>query len=146
MKDFPPASNFLISLFVRRKNFALLDFKNIQKEELSIFSNISVHQGMKNFLPQELKLSVLEWVCMQNPLKEFTTERPPLPGQRHPSLRVARVFLNMLIVLAEKKGRDGLLNIPEYFHNGYLYYLKGMLFLNPLYHSYFISIISRAFF
>lgn len=146
IQHLPPYSNFLISLYIRRKNFAVADFKTLRREGMEdqtlIGCNPTIHEGMKKALPHEIKLSVLEWVCMQNPTKEFTKERPALPGQRHPGLRVARKFLSMLTVLAEKKKRDGLMNIPEYYHNAYLYAQKGMLFINPIYNAYFESINS----
>lgn len=94
-------SNFLIYLFMRRKNFTLADFKQIssfshdiielsnqkkEEEEMSHSSQydmkeMEAYEFMKKNLSFELKISVIEWLTMQNPLKEFDmTFRPQLPG------------------------------------------------------------------
>jgi hypothetical protein len=78
-----------------------------------------------------LKITVIEWLAMQNPDASFTDDRPQLPGQTHPGLHVAKQLMQMVFELARKQGRDALLNFPEHFHNAWLYSRRGLFFLNP---------------
>jgi hypothetical protein len=63
----------------------------------------------------------IEWVSLQDPGREFTTERPRLPGQRYPGLGLGRRLYARLRDWAAAWGKDGLLNFPEYLHNAVFY-------------------------
>jgi len=56
-----------------------------------------------NVVP-EMKITEIEWVCMQNPRGTFTTKRPQCPGQRFPGLKMGRKISNLMISLAKLKG------------------------------------------
>ncbi len=77
-------------------------------------------------------LSVLSvhWLSLQDPRDVFTAERPPLPGQRHPGLRLGRQLYLRVIGWAAAWGKDALLNYPEYFHNA-RFYAPPFSFLSP---------------
>ncbi|KAL6070249.1 Protein kinase domain-containing protein [Balamuthia mandrillaris] len=149
-----PTDRHLLSLFVRRQQMRVCDFvarpsspppqvggggEGEQAESKGEVKQLYVRETcrecsewMEGRLKEvELKISVIEWLSMQNPVQEFREERPRLPGQDHPGLGVARPFLDMLLHLAQKQGRDGLLNKPQYYHNAYLYANKGFLFVSP---------------
>jgi hypothetical protein len=72
----------------------------------------------------------LEWLTLQNPLMEFSGDRVPLPGQKHPGLSLGKKVLDIFVYLARISRVDGLLAFPAYFHNALLFgrYFK---FLNP---------------
>jgi hypothetical protein len=89
----------------------------------------------------EMKITEIEWVCMQNPHGTFTTKRPQCPGQRFPGLKMGRKISNLMISLAKLKGRDGLCDTPEHFHNAAIYSQKGYMFINPAFHGYFVSLL-----
>lgn len=72
----------------------------------------------------------IEWLMLQNPAAVFNVDQPPLPGQRHPGLGLAKRSLQLLVHLAEQDDLGGILNFPEYFHNAYLY-LEHFWFCNP---------------
>jgi len=93
-----------------------------------------------NVVP-EMKITEIEWVCMQNPRGTFTTKRPQCPGQRFPGLKMGRKISNLMISLAKLKGRDGLCDTPEHFHNAAIYSQKGYMFINPAFHGYFVSLL-----
>lgn len=44
-------------------------------------------------------------------------------------------MVEMLVDLATAKGRDGLLNVPEHFHNALIYSNKDFFFLNPAFEA-----------
>ena len=67
----------------------------------------------------------IEWLSMQNPRASFTKERPRLPGQRHPSTGLGRTVHNLLIVIAQRIGREAIVNVPERFHLARLYDAGG---------------------
>ncbi len=63
----------------------------------------------------------IEWMCMQNPRKPFSSERPRLPGQNHPGLGMASQAVIILMLTAWRLRLAGLLNTPDHYHNAYLY-------------------------
>jgi hypothetical protein len=68
-------------------------------------------------------LSVLSitWLSLQNPGAAFTPDKPRLPGQRHPGLGIGRALIARLLAWAGAWGKDGLVNLPMYYHNAFLY-------------------------
>lgn len=79
---------------------------------------------------EELRTIIIEWMCLQNPRKDFSPGRPRLPGQKYPGLGVARKVLDLLVDLARSLHKDGILNFPEYYHNAAIY-SEIFLFYNP---------------
>ena len=73
----------------------------------------------------------VEWLCMQNPLAQFTRERPRLPGQKYPGLGMGEMVLELLVIMCGRLRTAGLLNVPEYFHNAQMYSLQ-FIYLDPL--------------
>lgn len=73
---------------------------------------------------------ILEWLTLQNPLQEFTEDRMPLPGQKHPGLSLGKKVLDIFVYLARISRLDGLLAYPAYFHNSLLF-CRYFRFLNP---------------
>jgi acetoin utilization deacetylase AcuC-like enzyme len=69
----------------------------------------------------------IEWLLMQNPRGSFTLARPRMPGQQHPGLGIGRWMVELLRMMSERVECDGLMNIPEHYHNAY-FYSKQMLF------------------
>ncbi|GBB97979.1 hypothetical protein RclHR1_03110011 [Rhizophagus clarus] len=141
---------FLIDLFIRKKEFIVSDFKTYQvlrraetfyeEFEDKHVDAIEVYKFMENQLNDKYSLYLIEWICMQDPHSEFSQSRPQLPGQNYPGLRISRKVGNMLIDLAHKG--DGLSNIPEYFHNAYVYHTQDYIFLNPAFQAYFDCLYS----
>ena len=72
----------------------------------------------------------IEWMAMQNPKKQFSKQRPRLPGQQYPGLGLASKAIELLMILAWRLKLCGLLNSPENYHNAYLY-SRIFFYLNP---------------
>lgn len=72
-------------------------------------------------LPAPLRLLAIEWLMLQDPTQPFTPRRLPLPGQAYPGLGVGREIMAILEVMCERLGQQGLLNCPQFYHNGALY-------------------------
>ena len=72
----------------------------------------------------------IDWLCMQNPSEEFSLERPPLPGQRHPGLGISRWIVEILRMMAIRLDCEGLANNPDRYHNAFLY-AKVMRYFDP---------------
>jgi GNAT superfamily N-acetyltransferase len=68
-----------------------------------------------------LSVLTITWLSLQSPGAAFTPARPRLPGQRHPGLGVGRALIARLLSWAAAWGKDGLVNLPMYFHNASLY-------------------------
>jgi hypothetical protein len=78
----------------------------------------------------EYKFLFLEWLTLQNPLLNFSSERSPLPGQMHPGLNLGNKVLDIFLHLARLTKKDGLLAFPAYFHNALLFSRK-FHFIDP---------------
>jgi hypothetical protein len=131
-------------------NFKLvIDTKNIDRQRLAIYyeetneNNLLCEIILKR---KDLKLNfpfttglennsfnflIVEWLYSQNPQKSFTEDRKPLPGQKHPGLNMARNVLKLLLIMCKKRKIDGILNIPEHYHNAQLY-SKYFSYLSPV--------------
>lgn len=72
----------------------------------------------------------IRWLALQDPFARFTPERPQLPGQTHPGLGLTRPLILRLLQWATDWGKDGLLNLPEYFHNA-VFYSEIFRFVHP---------------
>jgi hypothetical protein len=70
---------------------------------------------------QVLSLLTIRWLALQHPKGHFTRERPRLPGQRYPGLGLAKAVVLRLLRWARAWGKDGLANVPQYYHNAVFY-------------------------
>lgn len=82
------------------------------------------------FPSREYNFLYLEWLTLQNPLKSFSPERTPLPGQKHPGLNLGKKLLDIFVYLARITRNDGLLAYPAYYHNARLF-SRTFHFVNP---------------
>lgn len=82
------------------------------------------------FYPSECNFLILEWLTLQNPLMDFSGEKSPLPGQKHPGLNLGNKVLDIFVYLARFTQKDGILAFPAYFHNALLF-SRNFHFLNP---------------
>ncbi len=83
-----------------------------------------------SFSLHRFDLLILEWLTLQNPLVEFSKKKPPLPGQKYPSLGLGRKVFSLFVYLARLTRKDGLMAFPAYFHNAILF-SRRFFFLNP---------------
>ncbi|RUS25697.1 hypothetical protein BC938DRAFT_471778 [Jimgerdemannia flammicorona] len=154
-----PKDQFLIDGFFRKKEFSVHDFKTyqflrrVEKNDINdpeirttIYVKPEFAKKIYTVMEQELRehytITVIEWLCMQDPRRTFTADRPQLPGQGHPGLKIGKKVVSLLLDLAKKHGRDAMGNVPEHFHNAYLYQIKGYRFINPAFQGFFDSIIA----
>ena len=73
----------------------------------------------------------IEWLCLQNPMAEFETRRPRLPGQEKPGLGISAEIVELLIIMTERLGKDGLINVPRYYHTAHKGHDVGFRFFDP---------------
>jgi hypothetical protein len=69
----------------------------------------------------EVDALVIDWLNFQDPHASFTSERPPLPGQKYPGLGIMKIAMTAILNLARQSGKEAVINIPEYYHNAVLY-------------------------
>jgi hypothetical protein len=119
-RSFPEPEKFLAFLIVQIGEF---HFK--RPEQASSRGAVLLHTK----LPPDLNMLNIRWFSLQNPLAEFSARKPRMPGQRYPGTGVGRRAFDLLRSLAASNGRDGIVNVPEHFHNAFLY--EGFQFLNP---------------
>lgn len=84
-----------------------------------------------SFFPlSEYEFLILDWLTLQNPLLDFSLEKSPLPGQKHPGLNLGKKVFDIFVYLARLSRKDGILAFPNYFHNALLF-SRYFHFLNP---------------
>jgi hypothetical protein len=83
-----------------------------------------------DFPLSEHKFLILDWLTLQNPLLNFSLEKSPLPGQKHPGLNLGKKVFDIFVYLARLSRKDGVLAFPNYFHNALLF-SRYLHFLNP---------------
>lgn len=84
-------------------------------------------------------LIVIEWLVLQNPSAQFTSHKPQLPGQNYPGLRIGRKVLQIFINMCLRLKADGLLNVPEHYHNA-AFYSRNFSYFNPQTEGFFQAI------
>jgi len=65
---------------------------------------------------------MIEWLYLQNPLVSFSPDRPPLPGQSYPGLRISHEILELLIFAGRRLGKDAVTIRPAHFHSAKMYH------------------------
>lgn len=122
--DFPPLQRFRIYYGNKHADKLIVDLKLKEalyrpKSEIVSFFNT-----------KKFKFLNLEWLTLQNPLREFSPEKTPLPGQVHPGLSLGKKVRDLFVYLARLLKDDGLLAFPAYFHNAILF-SRSFKFINP---------------
>jgi hypothetical protein len=79
---------------------------------------------------EKMDMLIIEWLCLQNPLKKWTPDKPQLPGQDYPGLGVGRITVELIRRVALNLEKDGILNYPQYYHNAVMY-SEIFKFYNP---------------
>jgi hypothetical protein len=72
----------------------------------------------------------IDWLLIQNIFADFTVQRPRLPGQKYPGLGFSHIVLELLLIICWRLNLSGLVNVPEHYHNAYLY-SKAFFYLDP---------------
>jgi hypothetical protein len=83
---------------------------------------------------QKYETLAIEWMCLQNPRKKFSKERPRLPGQAYPGLGLASKAVELLMITAWRLNLAGLLNTPQHYHNAVLY-SRIFYYIEPQYQA-----------
>jgi hypothetical protein len=99
----------------RRGRVSLVDLRLTESA-----SSVEEPQGRTHGI-QVLSLLTIRWLALQHPKGRFARERPRLPGQRYPGLGLAKPVVLRLLSWARAWGKDGLANVPQYYHNAVLY-------------------------
>ncbi|HEX9944423.1 MAG TPA: histone deacetylase [Thermoanaerobaculia bacterium] len=96
------------------------------KRELLIEARLRVDRGT---VPG-MSLLRIEWLLLQNPRAQFTSERPRLPGQEHPGLGMLQEIVALFVLVCDRLQLDGLLFVPSHYHIA-SHGRKTMRFLDP---------------
>ena len=91
---------------------------------------MSPAEALKEGAEDSYRMLSIEWLLMQDPTAHFSLERRKLPGQEHPGLGLGRWMVELLRMMAERLDCTGLMNIPQHYHNAFLY-SKQMLCFHP---------------
>ena len=78
---------------------------------------------------KRIEVLSVEWLMMQDPTRDFTLSRMPLPGQAHPGLGVSAEMRQMLVQVVLRLNLHGWVNRPAYYHTALG--VTGARFLDP---------------
>lgn len=106
-----------------------------KKEPESMLGELVVQEGtlmpkQKGGRKERYDVIHIHWLTLQDPKREFSPRRPMFPDQQHPGLGIGHEVLELLIVMAYRLKKDGLLIYPEFFHNALLY-RPSFMFYDP---------------
>lgn len=129
--EFPPLQRFRIFSKSRRPENLVVDLR-IKEGLYKLGQEDGAGQGrLSGFPEKEYRFLALEWLTLQNPFKDFSKNRYPLPGQDHPGLGLGRKVLNLFTYLARLNRSEGILAFPAYYHNALLF-ARSFRFVNPV--------------
>lgn len=72
----------------------------------------------------------VNWLSLRNPRAQFSALRPQMPGQEVPGLGLAREFAELLGLMAQRLGLDGVAFRPSWYHMAFAARHSGR-FLDP---------------
>ncbi|MBS3819807.1 hypothetical protein KGY73_09945 [bacterium] len=109
-----------------------------KKKPKNLIVDLKIKEGKLNLDPKrpwlasfsQFRYLILEWLTLQNPLQDFSSNQIPLPGQEHPGLSLGKKVMNLFVYLARLNRNDGILAYPAYFHNALLF-SRYFYFFNP---------------
>jgi len=115
-----------------------LTFRDATDSEKPLIGEVVLKEGRYHFNTHPIEhgnisglmLLTIEWILMQHIKGEFTDGRPRLPGQNFPGLGIGNQVNDLLTWVARLMHKDGLVNVPEYFHNA-VFYDKWFKFVDP---------------
>ena len=64
----------------------------------------------------DMDMLYAEWLLLQNPRKQFSADRPRLPGQEHPGLGLLAEIVALMVVMCERIGLDGIMFVPAHYY------------------------------
>jgi acetoin utilization deacetylase AcuC-like enzyme len=73
----------------------------------------------------------IEWMLLQNPRASWVAGRAPLPGQRHPGLRLFEEVALLMLIVCERLGLAGIVVVPSHYHVAARWHGR-MRFLDPV--------------
>jgi hypothetical protein len=76
------------------------------------------------------RMLVVHWLVLSDPDREFTVDRPRLPGQERPGLGLLDEALSLLAAFSRELAVAGVLDVPEHFHTA-LFYSRAFRYLDP---------------
>jgi len=79
---------------------------------------------------RSFNVAFIDWMTLQNPLADFTPERPRLPGQEYPGLGIVHEVLEVFYAVARRLRLDALLVVSDRFHNAVIY-SPSFFFVDP---------------
>lgn len=77
-----------------------------------------------------MELLRIEWMLLQNPRLSWSAGRMPLPGQRHPGLRMFEDIAIVMLLVCERLHLDGIVVVPSHYHVASRWH-GSMCFLDP---------------
>ncbi|WP_165703631.1 histone deacetylase [Enhygromyxa salina] len=86
-----------------------------------------------------MELLRIEWMLLQNPRVSWSAGRVPLPGQRHPGLRMFDDVAMLMLVVCERLKLDGIVVVPSHYHVA-AHYHGRMKFLDPVAEGRFLAL------
>lgn len=85
---------------------------------------------LPNFPGRNINLLQIEWILLQNPKKDFNSDRPPLPGQSHPGLGIGDRVMELVVIMTKRLSLEGIVNKPNFYHTAFMF-TKEFTFTNP---------------
>jgi len=127
-------TDLAIETHARAERHTLLLSGRAESGEMTRLMDLVVRRDRLRVEDLESSYEVLtvDWLSLRDPSASFTDERMRLPGQDCPGLGVGERVLEMLYRVVDRLDLDGLLTVPEHFHNAVLY-ARELPYVDPWY-------------
>jgi hypothetical protein len=77
------------------------------------------------------RMLVIHWLVLSDPDRDFTVDRPRLPGQERPGLGLLDEALSLLSAFSRELAVAGVLDVPEHFHTAQ-FYSRAFRYFDPV--------------
>lgn len=135
--------NLILDIYVDDDN---INYFNIfMKEKRPENRLLDVRLSESTFLPDKkffkdgtviipYEMINIEWISARNPFRNFSRQKPQLPGQSNPGLGILQYCFRMIYLMASEVIKDGFMDVPDHMH-GAIMYSKDFRFFDPVHEA-----------
>ena len=131
-----PEKGLLFQLFMRK----IQSFDTLKQTDINKVYGSDARIVHKVLEWRDLDLLQIEWLLLQNPWASMESGQL-FPGQKFPGLGIGPIVLKLFREMTSHQKRDGMVNVPMYFHNGLLF-SRFFMFLNPKFEGIFLTLVA----
>ncbi len=113
--------------------YAKADYDYLLGEATLLIEEFETKEPYRSLIERKkFNMLFIQWLCLQDPTAQFSSQKPAFPGQYKPGLGMGRLVSAVFEGVVFDLKLDGIINIPYYIHNAMLYQSRRYRFLDPV--------------